>query len=97
MEHECALLTQKVETLENYLKEKEERLSKEQSQSASQIELQLEKFNQERREMFDKIEKLNASITTKDREISILKNKMDHASEEADRKKKALEEGRQDF
>ena len=97
MEHDCALLSQKVETLETYLKEKEERLSKEQTQSASQIELQLEKFNVERKEMFEKIERLNASITAKEREGSILKNKMDHALEESERKRKGIDETREEY
>jgi hypothetical protein len=35
MEHENALMGQKIETLESYLREKEERLSKEQTMTAS--------------------------------------------------------------
>ena len=38
LEHEISLLLQKIETLELYLAEKEERLAKEQSQTTSQIE-----------------------------------------------------------
>lgn len=34
-EHECALMNQKIQTLEAYLKEKEDRLSKEQTMTAS--------------------------------------------------------------
>jgi hypothetical protein len=49
-------MCQKIETLESYLKEKEERLSKEQSITASQIEGQMERFNTERKELFVKIE-----------------------------------------
>jgi hypothetical protein len=41
------------------LREKEERLSKEQTMTASQMEAQMERFNTERKELFAKIETLN--------------------------------------
>ena len=75
MEHDNALMIQKIETLEAYLREKEERLSKEQTMTASQMEAQLERFNNERKELFSKIESLNHTLTTKDRELTITKNK----------------------
>ena len=56
---EVTALKKKIETLEAYLKEKEERLSKEQTMTASQMEGQLERFNNERKELFTKIETLN--------------------------------------
>lgn len=97
MEHENALMAQKIETLESYLKEKEERLSKEQTLTASQMETQLERFNTERKELFSKIELLNMSITSKDRELTILRNKFESAIEETDKRKKAIEEQRVEF
>lgn len=38
LDHDNALMSQKIETLEAYLREKEDRLSKEQNMTASQIE-----------------------------------------------------------
>ena len=87
MEHENALLGQKVDTLESYLKEKEERLSKEQSLTASQMEAQLERFNTERKELFSKIETLNTGLNTKDREYTIVKNKYEALVEDNEKKK----------
>lgn len=63
LEHEHALMQQKIETLESYLREKEERLSKEQSITSSQMESQMERFNVERKELFSKIEQLNINLT----------------------------------
>lgn len=88
MEHENALMTQKIETLESYLKEKEERLSKEQSLTASQMEAQLERFNTERKELFTKIENLNSTLTSKDRELTIVKNKYDSQIDEIEKKRR---------
>lgn len=57
----------------------------------------MERFNNERKELFTKIETLNQSLTAKDRELTILKNKFEIAIEEADKKKRALEEQRTEF
>ena len=65
--------------------------------TASQIEAQLERFNTERRELFAKIEALNQTLTTKDRELTMLKNKFEIALEDAEKRKKALEEQRVEF
>jgi hypothetical protein len=92
IEHENALMCQKIETLEAYLKEKDERLTKEHSMTSSQMEAQLERFNTERKELFSKIELLNQTLTNKDRELTIVKNKFETAIEETDKRKKALEE-----
>lgn len=39
------------------------------------MESQFERFNTERKELFTKIETLNQTITSKDRELTIIKNK----------------------
>lgn len=92
MEHENALMTQKIDTLESYLREKEERLSKEQTMTASQMEAQMERFNNERKELFNKIETLNQTLTTKDRELTVIKNKFETQIEDLDKKKKIVDE-----
>lgn len=52
----------------------------------------MERFNTERKELFSKIEQLNVTLTQKDRELTIVKNKFETAIEEADKKKKLYEE-----
>ena len=85
-------MQQKIETRESYLREMEERLSKEQSITATQMEGQMERFNTERKELFAKIETLNQTLTNKERELTILKNKLESAIEDADKKKKSVDE-----
>ena len=42
--------------------------------------------------MMTKIETLNSTLTTKERELTILKNKFESSIEESEKKKKVLEE-----
>jgi threonine synthase len=92
LDHENVLFQQKIKTLEDHLKEKEERLSKEQSMTASQMEAQIERFNTERKELFCKIETLNQTLSVKDRELTIVKNKFETAVEELDKRKKGTDD-----
>ena len=62
--------------------------------TASQMEAQLERFNTERKELFTKVESLNTTLTNKDRELTIVKNRLETAVEEAEKKKKVLDEYR---
>lgn len=61
------------------------------------MEAQLERFNTERRELFSKIEILNSTLTNKDRELTVIKNKYESAIEETEKRRKAVEEQRQEF
>jgi chromosome segregation ATPase len=65
--------------------------------TANQIEAQLERFNTERKELFAKIEQLNSVLTTKDRELTIVKNKFESTIEDADKRKKVLDEAKSEF
>jgi predicted nucleic acid-binding Zn-ribbon protein len=56
------------------------------------MEAQLERFNTERKELFTKIETLNTTLTSKDRELTIVKNKYESQIEEIEKKKKNLDE-----
>lgn len=60
--------------------------------TASQMDAQMERFNTERKELFSKIESLNQTLTVKDRELSVVKNKFETQIEEIDKKKKMLDE-----
>lgn len=52
----------------------------------------MERFNTERREHLAKIDSLNTQLTQKERELTLVKNKLETAIEDTDKKKKALEE-----
>ena len=51
-----------------------ESLNKIQSMNTSALEQQLDKFNEERRELIAKIEKLTGELTRKERQITTLEN-----------------------
>lgn len=65
--------------------------------TASQMDAQLERFNNERKEHLAKIEQLNSSLNMKERELTILKNKLEGSIDDADKKKKVLDEQRNEF
>jgi len=67
LDHENGMRQQQIETLELYLAETKDALNKIQATSSAQLEQQLDKFNEERRELIAKIEKLTADITRKER------------------------------
>ena len=47
--------------------------------------------------MFAKIELLNQNLTNKDRELTIIRNKLETSVEDAEKRKKGLEEYRLEF
>ena len=74
MDHDNSLKQQQIESLEKYLAETKESLSKMQSLQSAQIEQQLDKFNEERKELIAKIEKQTGDMTRKERQITTLEN-----------------------
>jgi hypothetical protein len=54
--------------------ETKDSLNKLQSLSSSHLEQQLDRFNEERKEMISKIEKLTGELTRKERTITTLEN-----------------------
>lgn len=65
------MIVQRCDQLEAYAREKEDRLNKEQQMISGQIEAQIERFNQERKEMFSKIDTLTMAVTAKDRDLTL--------------------------
>lgn len=65
--------------------------------TASQMETQLERFNNERKELFAKIESLNHTLTSKDRELTITKNKYESQIDDVDKRKKQVDEIKQEM
>jgi predicted nucleic acid-binding Zn-ribbon protein len=58
------------------------------------MDAQLDRFANVRREMEAKIELLNVQATSKDREIAIIRSKLETATEEADKRRRQLEDSR---
>lgn len=58
LEHDVSLKLQQLESLEKYLAETKEALNKMQNMSSAQMDQQLDKFNEERKELIAKIEKI---------------------------------------
>lgn len=65
---------QQIETLEAYLAETKDALNKIQASSSAQLEQQMDKFNEERRELIGKIERMTADLTRKERQVTTLEN-----------------------
>lgn len=74
LDHDNSLKHQQIESLEKYLLETKESLNKLQAMSSSHLEQQLDKFNEERKELISKIEKLTGELTRKERVITTLEN-----------------------
>lgn len=74
LEHENSMRQQQIETLEAYLHETKETLNRVQEASQAQIEQQVEKFNEERRELGARAERTAAELTRKERQVTTLEN-----------------------
>jgi chromosome segregation ATPase len=87
---------QQIETLEMYLSETKDALNKIQASSSAQLEQQLDKFNEERRELIAKIEKLTADLTRKERQITTLENQKETLTQQMGQKEKQLQQYREE-
>lgn len=74
LEHENSLKGHQIESLEKYLAETKESLNKIQSMNSTSLEQQLDKFNEERRELIAKIEKISGDLSRKERQITTFEN-----------------------
>lgn len=80
LHHENSMRQQQIESLEKYLAETKESLNKIQNMSSSHMEQALDKFNDERKELIAKIEKLAGDLTRKERQITTLENQKETLS-----------------
>lgn len=96
LDHENSLKAQQIESLEKYLQETKESLNKIQSMQSSHLEQQLDKFNEERRELISKIEKLTGEITRKERTITTLENQKESLTQQVGQKEKLIVEMRKE-
>jgi chromosome segregation ATPase len=85
---------QQIETLEAYLAETKEALNKIQTSSSAQLEQQIDKFNEERKELIAKIERLTADLTRKERQVTTLENQKESVMQQLTQKEKQLQQAR---
>lgn len=67
LDHENSLKQQQIESLEKYLMETKDSLNKIQSMTSAQMENQTDKFNEERKEMVSRFERIQLDISRKDK------------------------------
>ncbi len=96
LDHENSLKQQQIESLEKYLQETKDSLNKIQSMSNSHFEQQLDKFNEERKELLAKIEQLTGDITKKERVITTLENQKESLQHQMQSRDKALSEAQKE-
>jgi chromosome segregation ATPase len=80
LRHQNALDSQKIETLEKYLKETRDNLDSMQKSHTNAMEQQLESFKRERNNLLEKVEKLASDLSIREREFTSLtyeKEKLD--------------------
>ena len=74
LQQDNKLMHQQLQNQDSYMMEMKESLSKVQSNSQYTLEKQLENFNEERKDLTNKIEKQAFDLTKKEREITTLEN-----------------------
>ena len=97
IEQENRLIRQKNEYLEDQLKELKDNLNKIQNNNSLSFEQQAQAFALERTSLLEKIEKLTTELTTKERVVTTLENKLQNFSEDNARTLKSIEENRNEL
>lgn len=87
-EHELAMRQKTIETLEKYVKETRESLLTLQSTNTSNLEHQIISFEKERKNLLDRIEKITADLSKKEKEFLTVSQQKDYI-EHSLRKKEA--------
>lgn len=96
-EHENSLQVQKIESLEENLKETKCSLSRMQELQAEALETQKGNYTSERKELLEKIDQLQQKVTEKEREFSQIQNTSDNTASKIKSKDKELEEIKAEF
>ena len=96
VEHEINTLNQRIDMLESNLKEAKELNLTLQNNHATLLEQQLENHNKERKELADRIEKMNQEFGSKENELTTLRLKRDQNEKLLSEKDKILLQSRTD-
>jgi len=68
-----------------------------QEASQAQLEQQVDKFNEERRELGARVERSTAELTRKERQVTTLENQKESLAQQLAQKEKALADSRQEL
>jgi chromosome segregation ATPase len=85
LEQELDMQRQNSKAIEIKLKEAKEQFNKLQAINSAALEQQMNSFNEERKGMVDKVEKLSHEITVKERQITSLENKVESMKQDLER------------
>lgn len=97
LEHELALKTQQIETLEKYAKETKESLQALQSNNSATMEQQMAMFTAERKTLLAKIESLTGELNKRERELFALGQKKENLEGAIGKKEEAYEQAKKEF
>ena len=92
LEQEAGLNKQKIQTLEEQLKDSKEHVTRVQAMNNNALEQQVNSFAEERKSLIEKIERLSHELTTKERELTTFENKNDSLKQELERNTKTNDE-----
>lgn len=74
LRHQASLDSQKVESLEKYIKEVQEHMSSIQAANSTSLEQQLDSFNKERALLLERIERMSGDVANKERDLATALN-----------------------
>jgi len=82
LSHELTLKGQMLQAKDNQVGELKERISSIESGKNSAFERQIEYFETQRQEYCNKIEKLQAEVVEKEKQVAMLQNKLERVQDE---------------
>lgn len=91
-EHELSLSDQKIKSLEEHLKETKKALDDIQDKNVTALDLQMNNFNNERKQHLDKIDELNQQLTVCEKKITTLENRTESLASEIKKKDEEIEQ-----
>lgn len=97
LQYDLSLKIQKIENLEEHLAEMKQSLDNMHSQNSLSLEQHLEKFNVERKQLTEKTETLQSTISSRERDITNLENKQESLHNELEKRIEELEEAREEL
>lgn len=96
-QHELSLSEQKIQSLEEHLKETKKALDDIQEKNAASFDNQMANFNKERRSLLDKADEVNQSLTEKEKRITALENQNESLLNQNKKKDDELETLKSEF
>jgi chromosome segregation ATPase len=96
-EHEQSLSAQKIQSLEQHLVETKKALDDVQQKNAQLMDNQMNNFNKERKELLDKADELNQTMTDREKQITLLENRNESLTSDIKKREEEIETLRLDY